>query len=72
VARRELVEAVAPQLRTIPSAYAERVSLDNAALLARRVYLTDLERFERVFAAQGSDLRRAIAVLIAEHEGAAR
>jgi predicted aminopeptidase len=66
-ARRELVDSMAPRLRTIAPAYAERVRLDNAALLARRIYLTDLEEFERVYAANDSDLLRAIAVLIAEH-----
>lgn len=66
-ARQTLVREVSPQLRTIGPAYAERVKLDNSALLARRVYLTDLERFERVFAEAGGDLNRAIAALIAEH-----
>jgi hypothetical protein len=64
-----LVREIAPQLRTIGLAYAERVKLDNAALLARRVYLTDLERFERVYADSRRDLNRAIAALIAEHAG---
>jgi predicted aminopeptidase len=68
-ARRTLVREIAPQLRTIGLAYAERVKLDNAALLARRVYLTDLERFERVYADSRRDLNRAIAALIAEHAG---
>jgi len=66
-ARLTLVREISPQLRTIGPAYAERVKLDNAALLARRVYLTDLERFELVYAEAGGDLNRAIAVLIAEH-----
>lgn len=68
-ARLALVREIAPQLRTIGLAYAERVKLDNAALLARRVYLTDLERFERVYADSQRDLNRAIAALIAEHAG---
>lgn len=68
-ARRTLVREIAPQLWTIGLAYAERVKLDNAALLARRVYLTDLERFERVYADSRRDLNRAIAALIAEHAG---
>ena len=70
-ARRVLVDSVAPLLRTIPPAYAERVRLDNAALLARRIYLTDLEAFERVFESEGRNLRRAITVLIAGHRRSA-
>jgi len=68
VARRTLVDSIGPRLRTIPPAYAVRVRLDNAALLARRIYLTDLERFERAYAAEGKDLERTIRRLIAEHE----
>ncbi len=67
-ARRTLVDSVAPRLRTIPRVYAERVRLDNAALMARRIYLTDLERFERAYEAAGRDLERTIRALIAEHE----
>ena len=66
-ARRTLVDSVGPRLRTIPPAYASRVRLDNAALMARRIYLTDLEMFERVYEAEGRDLERAIARLIREH-----
>jgi predicted aminopeptidase len=62
-----LVDSVAPTWRTISPRYAERVPLDNASLLARRVYLTDLEAFERVFAEAGGDLRRSIDSLIARH-----
>jgi predicted aminopeptidase len=66
-ARRALVDSVAPRWRTIDPAYAGRVRLDNAALLSRRVYLTDVEAFERVHEAEGRDLERAIARLIREH-----
>lgn len=69
-ARRALVDSIGPRLLTIPAAYTERVRLDNAALLARRIYLTDLERFERVYEASGRDLEVAIRRLIAEHEAA--
>ncbi len=71
-ARRTLVDSIAPLLRTIPRAYAERVRLDNAALLARRIYLTDLERFERAYEAEGRDLERTIRALIAAHEAEMR
>jgi predicted aminopeptidase len=66
-ARRTLVDSIGPLLRTIPPAYAARVRLDNAALLARRIYLTDLEMFERTYAAEDRDLERAIVRLIREH-----
>jgi predicted aminopeptidase len=66
-ARRHLVDSIGPQLRTIAPAYAERVRLDNAALMARRIYLTDLERFERAFERAGRDLEATIRALISEH-----
>jgi len=66
-ARRFLVDSIGPRLLTIPAWYAERVRLDNSALLARRIYLTDLERFERVYEAAGRDLEVAIRRLIDEH-----
>lgn len=56
-ARVALVQEVAPQWRTIAPVYAERVKLDNAALLARRLYLTDLGRFEE-------ELRRCEGALV--------
>ena len=66
-ARRRLVDSVAPTFATIDPRYARVVALDNAALLARRVYLSDLEAFEATFAAAGRDLRGAIARLIETH-----
>jgi hypothetical protein len=42
------------------------VKLDNAALLARRVYMTDLERYDAVWEREGRDLKRAMAALIRE------
>ncbi len=71
-ARRTLVDSVAPQFRSIDPRYAERVLLDNAALLARRIYLTDLEEFERSFVRYEKDLNRTIAALIAEHRARVR
>jgi len=63
-ARVELIERIAPRLRTMPARYAERVALDNAALLARRIYLTDLELFDRVHRREGGNLRRTIERII--------
>jgi predicted aminopeptidase len=60
-----LVNEIAPQFKTINPVYAQRVTLNNAALLARRVYATDLDVFDRVYEKEGRDLRRAIGRVIA-------
>ncbi|MGH7679097.1 MAG: aminopeptidase [Gemmatimonadaceae bacterium] len=57
-ARQDLIFRIGPQLRTIAPRYVERVRLDNAALLARRIYLTDLDLFDSVFVREGYDTRR--------------
>jgi predicted aminopeptidase len=59
-----LVKEIAPRLKTISPLYAERVQLNNAALLARRVYATDLDVFDRVYEKEGRDLRRTIGRII--------
>lgn len=64
-ARKTLVYDLGPQLRTISPLYLERVRLDNAALLAQRVYSTDLSTFERVFRLEGQDLRRTVSRIVA-------
>ena len=64
-ARRALVDSIGPQLRRVDPRALARVQLDNAALLARRIYLTDLDAFERVFAAERGDLRQSIERVIA-------
>jgi predicted aminopeptidase len=59
--RTHLVHDVAPQLRTLSPERVARIRIDNnAALLARRIYLTDLELFDRVWEREGHDLRRTI------------
>jgi len=40
------------------------VQLNNAALLARRVYATDLDVFDRVYEKEGRDLTRTIGRII--------
>lgn len=60
-----LVDQIAPQFRTINPIYAQRVILNNAALLARRIYATDLDVFDRVYEKEGRNLRRAIGRVIA-------
>ena len=63
-ARVELVETMGPKLRTVGPRYLERVPLDNAALLARRVYLTDLDLFDAVYEHEGRDLRKTVDLII--------
>lgn len=64
-ARVSLVYDVGPKLRTVSPRYTERVRLDNAALLARRTYLTDLELFDQVLVREGGRLTAAIERVIA-------
>jgi len=62
--REQLRDEIGPQLRTISPRAIERVRLDNAVLMARRVYLTDLDAFDAVLARERGDLRRAVATII--------
>ena len=63
-ARQTLIHEVGPQLRTIGPRTLERMRLDNASLMARRIYLTDLELFDRVWMREERDLKRAMTRLI--------
>jgi predicted aminopeptidase len=63
-ARTEIVHELIPQLRTMSPRAAERIRLDNAVLMARRVYLTDLDAFDAVLAKNGGDLRRTVSAII--------
>ena len=63
-ARQGLVQTIAPQLKTINPRYAERVPLDNASLLARRIYASDLDVFDLVYLKEGKNLRRTIGRVI--------
>ena len=63
-ARRILVHDVGPQLRTIDTRYLDRVRLSNAALLAQRIYTTDLDDFDAVYEREGRDVKRAVARII--------
>ena len=64
-ARDILVREVGPQLRTINTRYLDRVRLSNAALLAQRIYLTDLDDFDAVYEREGHDVKVAVARIIA-------
>ena len=62
---RDSLTTVLPlRIHTIPAAALARARLDNAALLARRIYMTDLGNFDAVYERSGGDLRRAIAQII--------
>jgi predicted aminopeptidase len=63
-ARRALISEIGPALKTISPRYAERVPLDNASLLARRVYASDLDVFDRSYEKEGRDLKRTIGRII--------
>jgi hypothetical protein len=63
-ARQALVSEIGPALKTISPRYAERVPLDNASLLARRVYASDLDVFDRIYEKEGRDLKRTIGRII--------
>lgn len=67
-ARRRLVDSIGPQLRTYPAGWVERVPLNNAVLLARRVYAERLDRFDSVYAASGGNIREAITRVIRAHK----
>ena len=63
-ARATLRDTIAPQLRTIRIGAVQRIRIDNAILMARRVYLTDLDAFDAVLAQRGGDLRTTIRAII--------
>jgi predicted aminopeptidase len=63
-ARLKLVRELGPQLRTYSPRGLERVRIDNAALLARRIYLTNVDLFDAVWVREGGDLRRAFATVV--------
>jgi predicted aminopeptidase len=64
-ARTALIAEVGPALKTINPRYAERVPLDNASLLARRVYASDLDVFDQIYEKEGRNLRRTVGRVIA-------
>jgi predicted aminopeptidase len=64
-ARAQLVDSIAPLLRTFPAGWAERVVLDNAVVMARRVYATELELFDVVYVREERNLTRAVQRIVA-------
>lgn len=65
LARDSLIGSLPQRLQTVPASALARARLDNAALLARRVYLTDLDQFDAVYDRVGGDLRAAVIRVIA-------
>ncbi|MBA3466825.1 MAG: aminopeptidase [Gemmatimonadaceae bacterium] len=63
-ARVTLVNEIGPALRTISPRYAERVPLDNASLLSRLVYASDLDVFDLLYEREGRSLRRSIGRIV--------
>jgi predicted aminopeptidase len=61
--RATLLADLAPRLSTVPRAALERMQLDNAALLARRVYASDLWLFDEVYRRLGGHLPRTLRLL---------
>jgi predicted aminopeptidase len=63
-AQRRLVDSIAPTVETYPKGWADKLVLDNAIVLARRVYANRLDAFETLFEKEGRDLPRTIARVI--------
>ena len=59
-----LRDTVGPQLRTMKVGSVQRIRIDNAVLMARRVYLTDLDTFDTVLARHGGDLRASVDAIV--------
>jgi predicted aminopeptidase len=62
-ARHLLVDSLGPRLQGVPRSWLERIQLDNAALLARRVYAGHLDLFDSVYVRQGRDVKRSMEVI---------
>jgi predicted aminopeptidase len=63
-AREYLVHDLGRRLRVIGPHTLERIRIDNSAVMAHRVYLTDVDLFDAVLARERRDLPRAIARII--------
>jgi predicted aminopeptidase len=63
-ARQTLVHDLGRKLRTIGPYALERIRLDNGALLAHRVYLTDVDVFDTLWEKEGHNLPATVARII--------
>jgi predicted aminopeptidase len=64
VARDHFVDVLGPQLKTMSIRAVQRIRLDNAILMSRRVYMTDLDAFDAVLAMNDGNLRVTIQQII--------
>jgi predicted aminopeptidase len=64
-ARVTLRDSVVPRLSTYGPTWAERVPLDNAVLMARRVYATGLDDFDAVYARENQSIAQSVRRIIA-------
>jgi len=69
IARDSLRTSVPTRVHTIPASALARARLDNAVLLGRRVYRTDLDQFDAVYGRCGGNLRHAVEQIIAIARG---
>jgi predicted aminopeptidase len=65
LARNRFIDELGPQLRTMSVSAVQRIRLDNAILMSRRVYLTDLDAFDAVLRKNGGNLRLTVEQIIA-------
>lgn len=63
-ARQTLVHDLGRKLRTIGPTALERTRLDNGALLAHRIYLTDVDVFDTLWEKEGHNLPATVARII--------
>ena len=68
-AREQLAGPVGKDLETVDGAWLAGRPLNNASLLATRLYLTGLERFDRLLAARGGAVRAVVAAVAARAIG---
>ncbi len=69
-ARRLLVDSVGPQLHGVNVARLATIQLDNAALVARRVYAQRLDLFDSVWVRNDRNVRRSIGAIRTAVNGA--
>ncbi len=59
-ARQELIGSIAQKMREVKPRAVVRMRLDNASLLAHRVYSTDLDLFDQVHQREGDNLAKTV------------
>jgi predicted aminopeptidase len=64
-AKKYLVYQLGPSLHTVSPRYLEQLRIDNAKLLAARIYQTDLALFDAVFFREGDNVRKTVKRVIA-------